>query len=492
MASTRSAHTAVARLPWNRLAAYLLAIVAMVFTMVGLLPQSVRADEATGDEGVSTYALSDHTVQGVSPRGTTINLFDYWITGQNNSDNIQSDSDANSGINQHSSYFKFGKGMGESEEPWQANQNNVNNWTKNSHPRTGIVQSKLGDDGYPVFSETLGGESLSYLFSGSNLSGKQVYRDVDGLLQVDADGYYYYNSQKNFAQFNKGTNDFTLYDTWGVRKGGNSPDGQFFPFNTGAQVLNNNGTQKDINSTNGIINHYFGMTMSTRFAQQNGGHTDSTETRAVTYNFSGDDDVWVFIDGVLVGDLGGIHNKTALEINFATGRVYVYDDANNNNTRDSNETVYNGEYDYWTKNCQGEYLAGIMKAAGVTDGLTDTTFADNTYHTLNFFYLERGNTDSNMSLKYNLVTIPETDIQKVDQVGTPLANVTFEVYDTTNGNKKSICTAKTDNNGNVVLQDENGFPITLDKLYKSGVEQITSKRSILRQATVRLNHLKCD
>lgn len=467
MASTRSAHTAVARLPWNRFAAYLLAIVAMVFTMVGLLPQSVRADEATGDEGVSTYALSEHTVQGVSPRGTTINLFDYWITGQNDGDDAgYSNSHANSGINQHSSYFKFGKGIGESENPWQANRSNVNNWTKSSHPRTGIVQSKLGEDGYPVFSETLGGTSLSYLFSGSTLSGKQVYRDVDGLLQVDENGYYYYDSRKNFAQFNKGTNDFTLYDTWGVKKGGQSPDGQFFPFNMGSQVLNDNGTQKDITSINSIINHYFGMTMSTRFAQQNGGYTDSTKTRPVTYNFSGDDDVWVFIDGVLVGDLGGIHNKTALEINFVTGRVYVYDDANNNNTRDSNETIYNG-------NGHGEYLADIMRSVGVTGGLTQTTFADNTYHTLDFFYLERGNTDSNMSLKYNLVTIPETDIQKVDQVGTPLANVTFEVYDTTDGKKNLICTAKTDNNGNVVLQDENDFPITLDKLYNSGVEQVT-------------------
>ena len=57
-------------------------------------------------------------------------------------------------------------------------------------PRSGIVASRLGGDGYPVLSDTggIGTESLSYLFDGTSHDGKQAFTDVGDLLQVDADG----------------------------------------------------------------------------------------------------------------------------------------------------------------------------------------------------------------------------------------------------------------------------------------------------------------
>lgn len=490
MSSAHTTHAVVARLPWNRLAAYLLAIVAMVFTMVGLLPQSVRADEAAGDEGISTYALSDYTVQGLSPNGTTINLFDYWVTGQDDPDNVTTRQDDSSNRDEHQQYLtwvgtpgnpgyrdrginadhvlKFGAGMGTDANVNEnnLNDNTVNDWTNSAAPRTGIVSDLLGPDGYPALSTALGGATLGYLFNSQSFDGKQAYMDVDGLLQVDEEGYYYYDSQRNFAEFDEGSDGFTLYDTWGVAHGGNSPDGQFFPFNTGSEVFNERGGRlvwKDgLTSTDAAINHYFGMSMSTRFVQRYGGHTDQAESREVTYNFSGDDDVWVFIDDVLVGDLGGIHDATALEINFSTGKVYVYDDENGNNVYDEGEWLYNGN--------DGQTLKQIFQAAGRgTSGFSGDTFADDTFHTLDFFYLERGNTDSNMSLKYNLVTIPETDIQKIDQQGDGIGGVEFSVTDQ---NGTEVCTAKTDAEGNVVLRDGE-FPITLDQLSKEGVTSLT-------------------
>ena len=50
---------------------------------------SFFAGDQNGDEGVSTQAVddADHTVAGVSPRGTTINVFDYWIQGREDADN---------------------------------------------------------------------------------------------------------------------------------------------------------------------------------------------------------------------------------------------------------------------------------------------------------------------------------------------------------------------------------------------------------------------
>ena len=423
-----------------------------------------------GVTSVAWAALSEHTVTGVSPRGTTINLFDYWVTGQADHDNVDYTEDqGDQGINAGHT-LKFGKGMGESEDPYTADAANVNDWTKSAHPRTGIVANNLGSGDYPVLSDTLGGQSLSYLFDASSFDGKDAYMDVDGLLQVDGEGYYYYNSQKNFAQFNKSTNDFTLYDAWGVKHEGSSPDGQFFPFNTGDEVLDGTSgiTQKDVTSLSDGINHYFGLNMSTRFVQQNGGHTDESRATDVTYNFSGDDDVWIFIDGVLVGDLGGIHNKTSIEINFADGHVYVYDDANNNNECDAGETRY-----------QDTSLLELFRNAGkaATTRWSGYTFVDGTYHTLDFFYLERGNTDSNMSLKYNLVNIPESDVVKVDQSGDPLPGISFTLRQAKDDTYQIVpdgmtVSGTTNGNGQFVFIDPSSSdketPITLEQLQERG------------------------
>lgn len=417
-------------------------------------------------------ALQDNTVRGVAPRGTTINLFDYWLTGQTESDKVTTPINNNDGINLDHA-LKFGKGMG-TEAKDVTDASSMNKWTGSARPRYGIVENKLGSDGYPVLNQDKVGtnESLAYLFDLSAQEGKAAYSDVKNLLQVDQQGYYYCNSQKNFAQFNEETKDFTLYNTWGVRNDGASPQGQFFPFNTGEQVYDETAdggiTQKgSLTSTNEAIRHYFGVSMSTRFVQRYDGYTTENQELPVTYNFSGDDDVWIFIDDVLVADLGGIHDMTSVQINFVSGEVITYQD------KDLSDSYTEGDLLYIKTT-----LAKIFRDAGVSAAMKDETFANDTYHTLDFFYLERGNTDSNMSLKYNLVTIPETEIQKVDQVGKPLSNVTFEVYDATvdeETNKENgtlLCTSTTDRTGNVVLLDENEFPITLEQLWNKGVKKI--------------------
>ena len=432
-------------------------------------------DAADGsDAGISTLVVDDpdHTVQGVSPRGTTINVFDYWIHDNRFANDQSNPSDyTNKGINA-GHVLKFGAGMGNDANENNISSSSVNYWTQSAAPRQGIVATQLGDDGYPTLSGTgdIGTDSLSYLFNEQSTTGKAAFMDVDGLLQVDSEGYYYYNSQDNFAQFNddgEGSGDFTLYKGQGVDAGGSSPNGQFFPFNTGDQVFYEDGSgnlsqKNDLTSTSAVINHYFGLNMSTRFIQQYGGHVDESQTTPVTYNFSGDDDVWVYIDDVLVGDLGGIHNASSLEIDFATGAVTVYWDRNNNNAYDAGvDTPY-----------QQTTLADAFAAAGSdTAQFAGPTFADDTYHTLDFFYLERGNTDSNMSLKYNLVVPPETDIVKVDQDGQGVNGAKFAVYVADENYEirgKAVCTATTGADGSVVLLDANESPISFDRLWKYG------------------------
>lgn len=413
------------------------------------LPQEDALSIILQAGGAQTYALemptdeppyADHIVQGISPLGTTIHLFDYWIEGQTAADNgINNQQDfLSKGINNGHALL-FGKGMG-------GNENNIgewNRWTKDATPYPDIVKSKLGGDGYPQLNlsdkleDTLheskdGNQSLAYLFNPEiEADGKASYPNVKGLLQVDEEGYYYYDSGKNYAVYYPDVNSFVLYDRPGVKSDGAAQGfGHFFPFNA-ATADPVTGLMNPAGSEDASINHYFGVHMSTRFIQLNGGLTAG---KPVTYEFRGDDDVWVFIDGVLVADLGGIHDAASVEIDFSTGKITI-------NGADQVETL-------------GELLKTGFD-----------TLADNTRHTLDFFYLERGNVDSNMVLKYNLVTQPESSLIKIDQLGDPVAGAEFSLY-AANAPGTEIATGTTDREGRFIFLDPaDSTPLTIQELY---------------------------
>ena len=365
----------------------------------------------------------------VSPVGTTINLFDYWITTRDAPDTTNPP-DMDQGIN-HGKLLRF-----TAEAPTAPN-GGINDYTGSAKPRTGIVQDLLQGN-YPILSQ--GDQSLDYLFNPNQANpGKASFPGVRDLLQIDDQGYYYYDSALNFAQYDQDTNSFVLYDAPGVLSGGSSGQaGQFFPFNVYSQVRN-------LRSTNPALNHYFGVTMTTRFVQQPYGTVDGTAGGTpVTYEFTGDDDVWVFIDDVLVGDLGGIHDAASLKIDFQNGQVFI-----------------NGS--------QAGTIRDKFIAAGVPWTNTGSdTFADDTYHTLKFFYLERGNYDSNMKLKFNLVSIPQSDLIKVDQIGDPVPGAEFRLYyadeDYAYDPQDLIATGTTGANGYFVFQNPDGTLLSLNNL----------------------------
>lgn len=184
--------------------------------------------------------------------------------------------------------------------------------------------------------------------------------------------------------------------------------------------------------------------MSSRFVQPKGGKTNAD--KPMTFEFAGDDDVWVFIDDVLVGDIGGIHTSAKLTIDFQTGEIKVNDSPD------------------------GTLLSKFQEAKqDTTKGFKGNTFADGTNHTLKFFYLERGATDSNMKLKYNLVTVPESDIIKFDQDGKFVQGAKFQLYKTDKDFKNELeplGSGTTDEAGYLTLtnDDDNGV-INFDDLY---------------------------
>lgn len=332
------------------------------------------ADDFTSVQTTSSYGVEE-TVDSAES-GITINMFNYNNTEINKKHSLQ-----------------FSNGMDQKDE--------YNNWTGSATTRTGIMENTLGSDSYPVLNKG-NKESTRYLFSADPVTGKEFYPDANYLLKKDANGYYEYDSATNFAQFDKKTNKFTVYkvpgshgDATGLQ---NPKHGSFFPFNTlGNSVIEHTANGSDIYGISTKPDYHFGMTMSAKFIQPKDGKIKDNN---MVFEFSGDDDVWVYIDGVLVLDIGGIHNAASGSINFADGTATV------GTTTKNLKTLFEEE------NKTEDFVSG------------ENRFADYTMHTINFYYLERGAGDSNCKLKFNLPTVPDGSVTVQKQ----LSNTDKEKY----------------------------------------------------------------
>ena len=287
---------------------------------------------------------------------------------------------------------------------------------------TGIVNKTLAN-GYPTMT-TKGPESLDYLFGGKP-DDKAVtnYEPAGGLLTLGKDGYYGFDADSQNATYDTASNKFTLSN----RRCANQSDTPCFaPF----------GGDTEYNK------YSFGMNLGADFYMPKDGKVNNQD---MVFDFTGDDDVWVFIDDVLVLDLGGIHQALSGSINFATGDI---------------------KYD---KNpYYGQPARTISEAFGNAGKVWDST-PYKTHH-LSFFYLERGDGGSNCKIRFNLPVKPSKaiDIEK-ETLGTIEADRQFQFQLFVNGSedpyqgKYSVYNAYTNQVVHSDLQTGNNGVITLTK-----------------------------
>ena len=284
--------------------------------------------------------------------------------------------------------FKFGKGTGQYTG-------------KDGGVQQGLVQPLL-KDGYPVLK--VGEKSLSGLFSkdGTHVQSGS-YRKANYLLQQNPEDYaYYYDSNTNFASVDE-NGDFVLYETARYPDETTPPsEPKFLPYNT---IINKVTTLENVYDGDPDIGKYykeyaigkgetenlcFGMTIDFDFIMPKDGKINGND---MVFNFQGDDDVWVFIDDVLVLDLGGVHDNYEGSINFQTGAVYV-------------EKVNKTGKPQYTN------ISAMFQNAGKTWDASDYK-----NHELKFFYLERGEGGSNCTIEFNMPPIPKGTINFQKEIG---------------------------------------------------------------------------
>lgn len=250
----------------------------------------------------------------------------------------------------------------------------------------GIVKPLLTND-YPTMAD--GNGSLDYLFGGAFDNAVTNYMPEGGLLTPDGQGNYSFDAASKYAKYNRNSKRFEL--TKQTQSGNRDP--LFTPF----------GNDSDANR------YSFGMNLGADFYMPKDGKVNNQN---MVFDFTGDDDVWVFIDGVLVLDLGGIHQALGGSIDFAADKI-KYDKVQSH----------------------GDTPAATITEAFRKAGKKWDSKAYTTHH-LSFFYLERGDGGSNCKISFNLPVKPSKaiDIEK-ETLGTIDANKQFQFQLFVDGSK---------------------------------------------------------
>lgn len=198
---------------------------------------------------------------------------------------------------------------------------------------------------------------------------------------------YSFNSKEQTVYYENGA----LYSSDTKIKDHDNGDVGFFPFN------------KTNPSDKSKLNYGFGAKFTIPFTITEDGKDINGED--IKFEFTGDDDVWVFIDGALVLDMGGAHALASGNINFATQTANVTTGTANAAT---GKDEYGGNQSYVSNGKATVSFSNITVklADGTTTTLDKHIQKKDEVHTLTMFYMERGMWDSNMSISFSFSPIP--------------------------------------------------------------------------------------
>ena len=390
------------------------------------------------DWGPATYDIGQsngNTVQSLNTNAfITTRVFDYGALF--NVQSINAETDVNSAehtetwsLVQNSAYN--GSSLGFVFRDWDTYFKSIS-YPVGSETWTGEVKQLSPNDNNPdIYSGLYNSGLVDLLFNPSrSVIGKTYVGIGNYLYQYDDEtGYYYYDSKLNAASYNQSASRFYIYnylertsdspkDSTSAEKG---RDSDFLPFNfpnvntnektvqTYTAENGKSGYQYDAkyDSTEGGVtcspnnagtNYWFGLSSSIQFylpdnsaSGGSGKLNQSTKGTDMIFKFSGDDDVWVLVDGSLVLDIGGLHGVEEGTINFSTGAV-------------------------WRSIGEGETTTKDFSAGE---------------HTLTIYYLERGGSQSNCAIYFNIAPRDYTlELTKTDRDNpdSKLPGAEFTVY----------------------------------------------------------------
>lgn len=346
----------------------------------------------------------------------------------------------------------------------------------NTPPKQGLLSTNL-INGYPVSALKATEASVSGYEEGKSLS--TLYANakvVDNLFiksTYEESGYFEFDSTQNFATLidadgNIG-NEFTVYGELGsTDKDVKSSlrHGQFFPYDTITpgiyttknpenlyDALGNELSKDDPRKYERLHlvenpNYYNGMELGASFVQTPDGK--DSWGHDIIFEFTGDDDFWLYVDDELVIDLGGIHSALAGNVNFATGDVTV--NGEDTNLREVFENNYIARNPGASSDDIKAYLDNYFEEG-------ENKFKNYSSHTMKIFYMERGAGASNLYMRFNMsyvskghVTLKK-EVTGSDDIDFDMVEYPYQVYYKETEDGEEILLDPDDENVSVTYQN---------------------------------------
>lgn len=205
---------------------------------------------------------------------------------------------------------------------------------------------------------------------------------------------YSFDSAKNTVYYDYDNKKIVRNDDLKIHDASKENSIGYFPFNS----TDPNPSAKD------NLNYGFGTQFTIPFTvTETGKNVDGSDTE---FNFTGDDDVWVYIDGALVLDMGGAHNKAEGKINFATQEATIT--TGTSNAKLGNSLTVGGRTPAEPNGNTTVKFENIMVKKSGSEPVTLDKYMKESgkVHELKMYYMERGMWNSNMSISYSFVPLP--------------------------------------------------------------------------------------